>query len=257
MAAAQFALPQAVEDLCAPEAFLARDSARVAPGAPLFARAGRDSAVAWHFKRADICLLASDGRTELRLGFPDAKARARTGRFRRFVAKYPPTKLVTAVMEQAILRPREGGVAEGRVRWTRTMPSSSRNIAEDDGDRRREREYERGGYRQSTALLSSIWRRILRDGDLGDGGCGLRCCSRGNRRLGRVHARGRSGGELLVRLRGGAGPVARHPGIRPGGRQRAGMGGEDRAPAAGRHLQLLLSPAPQARDPGHPARAAA
>jgi 4-amino-4-deoxy-L-arabinose transferase len=100
-AAAQFALPKMVEDLAAPEAFLARNSGRVAPGAPLFARAAVLSAVTWHFKRADIRLLASTGEFNYGLQFPDAKGRElELDGFRQFVAGCPSDGLVTAVINR-------------------------------------------------------------------------------------------------------------------------------------------------------------
>jgi len=109
MAAAQLALPKAVEDLSAPEAFLARNSGRVAPGAPLFARAAVLHAVAWHFKRADIYLLASTGEGSYGLGFPDAKGRElELDDFDRFVAQYPATGFVTAFMDRQFYDEKQG-----------------------------------------------------------------------------------------------------------------------------------------------------
>jgi 4-amino-4-deoxy-L-arabinose transferase len=101
MVAENCVIPQAAQDLCAPEAFLARDSARVEPGAPLLARAGITSAVAWHYKRADIILLDSMGEFEYGLIHSNDKNReVELDDFASFVAKYPPTKLVTAIMEK-------------------------------------------------------------------------------------------------------------------------------------------------------------
>jgi 4-amino-4-deoxy-L-arabinose transferase len=109
MAAAQFALPKGVEELRAPEAFLARNSGRVAPGAPLFARAAVLHAVAWHFKRADIPLLASTGEGSYGLGFADAKGREfELDDFARFVAQCPATRLVTAVMDREFYDEKQG-----------------------------------------------------------------------------------------------------------------------------------------------------
>ena len=94
-------MPQAAQDLCAPEAFLARDSARVEPGAPLVARAGLTHAVAWHYKRTDIILLDSMGEFEYGLVHSNDKNReVELDDFTSFVAKYPPSTLVTAIMEQ-------------------------------------------------------------------------------------------------------------------------------------------------------------
>jgi 4-amino-4-deoxy-L-arabinose transferase len=94
-------VPQAAQDLCAPEAFLARDSARVEPGAPLLARAGLTHAVAWHYKRADIILFDSSGEFEYGLVHSNEKNReVELDDFASFVAQYPPSKLVTAIMEK-------------------------------------------------------------------------------------------------------------------------------------------------------------
>jgi 4-amino-4-deoxy-L-arabinose transferase len=101
MVAENCVIPQAVEDLCAPEAFLTRDSARVAPGAPLMARAGITSAVAWHYKRMDVILFDSQGEFEYGLIHSGDKNReVELDDFPSFVAKYPPATLVTAIMEK-------------------------------------------------------------------------------------------------------------------------------------------------------------
>ena len=101
LAAENCVVPQAVEGLCAPEAFLAQDSARVEPGAPLLARAGLTHAVAWHYKRTDIILLDSKGEFEYGLIHSNDKNReVELDDFASFVAKYPPTKRVTAIMEK-------------------------------------------------------------------------------------------------------------------------------------------------------------
>jgi 4-amino-4-deoxy-L-arabinose transferase len=101
MVAANCVAPQAAQDFCAPEAFLARDSARVAPGAPLLARAGIASAVAWHYQRTDVILFDSEGEFGYGLIHSGDKNReVELDDFASFVAKYPPTTLVTAVMER-------------------------------------------------------------------------------------------------------------------------------------------------------------
>ncbi len=101
MVAENCVMPQAVEDFCAPEAFLARDSARVEPGAPLLARAGLTHAVAWHYKRTDIILFDSEGEFDYGLAHSSGKKReVELDDFASFVAKYPPTKLVTVIMEK-------------------------------------------------------------------------------------------------------------------------------------------------------------
>jgi 4-amino-4-deoxy-L-arabinose transferase len=94
-------VPQAAQDFCAPEAFLARNSARVEPGAPLLARSGLTHAVAWHYKRADVILFDSMGEFEYGLLHSNEKNReVELDAFASFVAEYPPTKLVTAIMEK-------------------------------------------------------------------------------------------------------------------------------------------------------------
>ena len=80
---------------------MARDSTRVQPGAPLLARAGITSAVAWHYRRADVFLFDSDGEFTYGLEHTAGPSReVRLDDFASFVAKYPPTKLVTAIMEK-------------------------------------------------------------------------------------------------------------------------------------------------------------
>ncbi len=101
MVAENCVMPQAAQDFCAPEAFLARDSARVEPGAPLLARAGLTHAVAWHYKRTDIILFDSEGEFDYGLAHSNDKNREiELDDFASFVAKYPPTKLVTVIMEK-------------------------------------------------------------------------------------------------------------------------------------------------------------
>ena len=101
MAAENCVIPQAVQDLCAPEAFLARDAARVQAGAPLLARAGLTHAVAWHYKRTDVILFDSKGEFEYGLIHSGEKNReVELDDFASFVAKYAPTTLVTAIMEK-------------------------------------------------------------------------------------------------------------------------------------------------------------
>ena len=101
MVAESCVIPQAVQDLCAPEAFLARDSARVEPDAPLLARAGITHAVAWHYERTDIVLLDSKGEFEYGLTHSkDKNRKVELDDFASFVAKYPPAKLVTVIMEK-------------------------------------------------------------------------------------------------------------------------------------------------------------
>ena len=101
MAAGNCVVPQAVQDLCAPEAFLARDARRVEPGAPLLARAGLTHAVAWHYKRTDVILFDSKGEFEYGLIHSGEKNReVELDDFAPFVAQYPPSALVTAIMEK-------------------------------------------------------------------------------------------------------------------------------------------------------------
>jgi hypothetical protein len=113
MVAENCIIPQAAQDFCAPEAFLARDSARVEPGAPLLARAGLTHAVAWHYKRTDIILLDSEGEFEYGLIHSNDKNREiELDDFASFVAKYPPTKLVTAIMEKEYFLDKTDGRAK-------------------------------------------------------------------------------------------------------------------------------------------------
>ncbi|MGD0999338.1 MAG: phospholipid carrier-dependent glycosyltransferase [Candidatus Brocadiia bacterium] len=101
MVAENCVMPQAAQDFCAPEAFLARDSARVEAGAPLLARAGLTHAVAWHYKRTDVILLDSEGEFEYGLLHSNDKNReVELDDFASFVAKYPPTKLITVLVEK-------------------------------------------------------------------------------------------------------------------------------------------------------------
>jgi 4-amino-4-deoxy-L-arabinose transferase len=101
MVAENCVIPQAVQDFCAPEAFLARDAARVEPGAPLLARAGLTHAVAWHYRRADIVLFDSTGELiHSHSSKEDKNREVELDDFASFMAKYPPTKLVTAIMEK-------------------------------------------------------------------------------------------------------------------------------------------------------------
>jgi 4-amino-4-deoxy-L-arabinose transferase len=101
MVAENFVIPQAAQEFCAPEAFLARDAARVEPGAPLLARAGITSAVAWHYMRTDVILFDSEGEFGYGLAHPGDKNReVELDDFASFVAKYPPTTLVTAIVEK-------------------------------------------------------------------------------------------------------------------------------------------------------------
>ena len=101
MVAENCVVPQAAQDFCAPEAFLARDARRVEPGAPLLARAGLTHAVAWHYKRTDVILFDSKGEFEYGLIHSGEKNReVELDDFASFVAEYPPTQLVTAIMEK-------------------------------------------------------------------------------------------------------------------------------------------------------------
>ena len=101
MVAENCVIPQAAQNFCAPEAFLARDAARVEPGAPLLARAGLTHAVAWHYQRADIILFDSKGEFEYGLIHSNDKNREiELDDFASFVAEYPPTKRVTVIMEK-------------------------------------------------------------------------------------------------------------------------------------------------------------
>ena len=111
-------MPQAVEDFCAPEAFLARDSARVAPGAPLFARAACSTRSPGISSAPTSSCWPPTGEFEYGLIHPNDKDRElELDDFASFVAQYPPTELVTAIMDRQFYGP-EGAIC--RRRSTRT-----------------------------------------------------------------------------------------------------------------------------------------
>jgi 4-amino-4-deoxy-L-arabinose transferase len=101
MFVSHFALPGFVAERNGPGDLLTKNALRVNPLEPVLGYRRSIHAICWYLKRADVYVMDKPGELITGLGFPDAKERyIDSEHFKQFIARFPPTTLVTVVMNR-------------------------------------------------------------------------------------------------------------------------------------------------------------